>query len=64
MIDQYTRKELEGLSGEELPERTAMSLVNANVAVPVNAALALNVASDNAVTLANAQQTADITQSI
>jgi hypothetical protein len=39
-----------------------MSLINANVAAPVNAALALNVASDNSVAYANAQQTAPITQ--
>ena len=42
-----TRDELTALAGEELPERAAMSLVNANVAAPINAALALNVASDN-----------------
>jgi hypothetical protein len=39
-----------------------MSLINANVAAPVNAALALNVASDNSVAYANAQQTSTITQ--
>jgi hypothetical protein len=58
-----TRAELETLAGEELPERAAMSLINANVAAPVNAALALNVASDNSVAYANAQQTSTITQS-
>jgi hypothetical protein len=66
MIEQYkplTRQELDALAGEVLPERTAMSLINANVAVPVNAALALNVASDDSVAWANAQQTATITQS-
>jgi hypothetical protein len=57
-----TRDELEMLAGEELPERAAMSLVNANVAAPVNLALALNVASDNSVAYANAVQTATITQ--
>ena len=59
---QLTREELSELAGEELPERAAMSLINANVAAPVNAALALNVASDNSVAYANAQQTAPITQ--
>ena len=34
--------ELDDLAGEELPERAAMSLINANVAAPVNAAVALN----------------------
>jgi hypothetical protein len=58
-----TRTELELLTGEELPERTAMSLVNANVAAPVNAAVAANVLSDNSVAYANAVQTVDITQS-
>jgi hypothetical protein len=57
-----TREELNTMAGEELPERAAMSLINANVAAPVNAALALNVASDNSVAYANATQTAPITQ--
>jgi len=59
-----SREELEAIAGEELPERAAMSLVNANIAAPINAAVALNVASDNSVAYANAQQTGDITQSI
>ena len=59
---QLTREELTEMAGEELPERAAMSLINANVAAPVNAALALNVASDHSVAYANAQQTAPITQ--
>ena len=37
-----TREELNALAGEELPERAAMSLTSANVAAPVNAAVALN----------------------
>jgi hypothetical protein len=58
-----TRDELNALAGEELPERAAMSLINANVAAPVNAAVALNALSDNSVAYANATQTAPITQS-
>ena len=58
-----TREELEALAGEPLPERAAMSLINANVAAPINLALAANVLSDNSVAYANAEQTADITQS-
>jgi hypothetical protein len=58
-----SREELENLAGEPLPKRAAMSLINANVAAPINAALALNVASDNSVAYANAEQTAEITQS-
>jgi len=57
-----TREELNELAGEELPERAAMSLLNANVAAPINLAAALNVASDNSVAYANAQQDVDITQ--
>ena len=59
-----TREELNKLAGEELPERAAMSLVNANIAAPINAALALNVLSDNSVAVAEATQTAPITQGI
>jgi hypothetical protein len=57
-----TRDELNALAGEELPERAAMSLINANVAAPVNAAVALNALSDGSIAYANATQTADITQ--
>ena len=56
--------ELEAQEIAELPEREAMSLVNANVAAPINAALALNVLSDNSVAYASATQTAPITQGI
>jgi len=59
-----TREELNELAGEELPERAAMSLINANLAAPVNAAVALNVLSDGSTAIANAEQTADIDQSI
>jgi hypothetical protein len=48
----------------ELPNREAMSLVNANVAAPINLALALNLLSDNSVAVANAQQYAPINQGI
>jgi hypothetical protein len=58
-----SREELDELAGEALPERAAMSLINANIAAPVNLAAALNVLSDNSVAVANAQQTAPITQS-
>jgi hypothetical protein len=59
-----TRDELNRLAGEELPERAAMSLVNANVAAPINLALAANILSDGSVAWADATQTADITQGI
>ena len=48
----------------ELPSRQAMSLVNANIAAPINAALALNVASDNSIAYAPATQYAPIVQGI
>jgi hypothetical protein len=60
MAEQEYRKltadELNELAGEELPERAAMSLVNANVVAPINLAAALNVASDNSIAYANAEQ--------
>jgi hypothetical protein len=58
-----TRDELEQLAGEELPERAAMSLINANIAIPVNAAVAANVLSDGAIAYADAAQTTPIDQS-
>jgi len=58
-----TREELAELAGEELPERAAMSLVNANIAIPVNAAVAANVLSDGAIAYADAAQTTPIDQS-
>jgi hypothetical protein len=58
-----TREQLEQLAGEPLPERAAMSLINANIAAPINAAVAANVLSDNSIAYANAQQTVDINQS-
>jgi hypothetical protein len=59
-----TDQELAAETGEELPDREAMSLINANLAAPVNAAVALNVASDNSIAYANAEQYAPINQGI
>jgi len=42
--------------GEELPDREAMSLVNANLALPINAAVAANVLSDGSIAYADAAQ--------
>jgi len=58
-----TREDLEKLAGEPLPERAAMSLINANVAAPINLALAANVLSDNSQAIALAEQQAQIDQS-
>ena len=60
--EELTAEELEAQEAAELPDREAMSLINANLAAPVNAAVVANVLSDNAVAYANADQTADITQ--
>jgi hypothetical protein len=49
---------------EVLPERTAMSLVNANLALPINVALAANILSDASVAAANAEQTTPIVQGL
>jgi hypothetical protein len=65
MGEQYrklTKEELEQIAGEELPEKAAMSLVNANLAIPINAAVAANVLSDNAVAYADASQNTPIDQ--
>jgi predicted peroxiredoxin len=59
MSDEYRKlshEELNAIAGEELPERAAMSLVNANVAAPINAAVALNALSDGSTAYANATQ--------
>jgi hypothetical protein len=58
----FSQEELQNQSGQELPDREAMSLINANVAAPINAAIALNVLSDGSVAYANAEQTNIITQ--
>jgi hypothetical protein len=55
--------ELEAQSGEALPDREQMSLINANLALPVNAAVAANVLSDGSVAYADAQQANTIEQS-
>jgi hypothetical protein len=65
MSEEYrklTREELNELVGEELPERAAMSLVNANLAIPVNAAVAANVLSDGSIAYADATQQTPINQ--
>ena len=60
---ELTPEELDEQGGEALPDREAMSLVNANVAIPINAAVAANVLSDDAVAYADATQDAVIDQS-
>jgi hypothetical protein len=57
-----TDDELTAEGGEELPDREAMSLVNANLAIPVNAAVAANVLSDGSIAYADATQQTPIDQ--
>jgi hypothetical protein len=67
MAEEYrklSRDELDQLAGEALPERAAMSLINANIAAPINLAASLNVLSDNSTAAAVAEQTGSITQNI
>jgi hypothetical protein len=61
---EMSRQELEAHQVNALPDREAMSLVNANVAVPINLAAALNVLSDSSSAGALAQQMTPITQGI
>lgn len=58
----FNRADIEAQQMSELPDREAMSLINADVAAPINAALALNVLSDGSIANASATQTAPITQ--
>jgi len=60
---QLSKAELEAEMGGEMTDREAMSLVNANVAIPINAAVAANVLSDGATAYADATQDAQIDQS-
>ena len=62
MADGLSKEELEEEDGEQLPDREQMSLINANVAAPINAAVALNALSDNSTAVASATQDAPITQ--
>jgi len=59
---ELSAEELEAQEAAELPDREAMSLINANLAAPINAAVAANVLSDNSIAYANAEQTAPIIQ--
>ena len=61
--EELTPEEVEAQEGAELPDREAMSLINANVAIPVNAAIAANVLSDNSAAIAEATQDTPIDQS-
>jgi hypothetical protein len=56
------RADMEAQGASELPNREAMSLVNANLAAPINIALAANILSDGSIAQAIATQTTPVTQ--
>ncbi len=60
--DELSVEELEAQEGAELPDREAMSLLDANVAIPINAAVAANVLSEGADAAAEAEQEAEVDQ--
>lgn len=63
MTEGLNKEEIEQQGSEQLEDREEMSLINANLAAPVNAAVAANVLSDDSVAYANAEQNVDIDQS-
>ena len=60
---ELAKQDVDKESAAALPDRDAMSLVTANLAVPINLAAALNVLSDGSIAAAVAQQTTPINQS-
>ena len=62
-LPDLTAEELAQEDAAELPDREEMSLINLNVAAPINAAIAANVLSDDAAAIAAATQTGTIGQS-
>jgi hypothetical protein len=59
---ELTWEELAEQEADELPDREELSLVNGNVAAPINAVVVANVLSDNAVSAASSVQNAPLTQ--
>jgi hypothetical protein len=58
----FNRADIQDQQATELPDRDSMSLVNANLAIPVNLGLAANVLSDGSIAGAAANQTTPIGQ--
>jgi ABC-type uncharacterized transport system ATPase component len=56
--DELTAEALDGQNGQDLPERQAMSLIDANVA-----AAALSVLSDDSTAVADPQRSTEVAQS-
>lgn len=59
-----TLQELDAERAEFLPERETLDLISANVAAPINAAVALNVLTSDSVAYANATQNVTILQDV
>ena len=59
--DRLDPEELE-VEAELLPSRELPSLIDSNVVIPVNAAVAANVLSEDAIAIADAQQDVDVEQ--
>jgi hypothetical protein len=62
--EMLTLQELDAQHVELLPERETLDLISANVAAPVNLALAANVLTSDSVAYASATQVANIQQDI
>ena len=60
---ELSAEELDAEGATDMPDREAMSVIDANIAAPVNAAVAANILSDNSTATADATQTVDIDQS-
>jgi hypothetical protein len=61
--EELSDDELDAQRVETLPDREVMSLINANVAIPIDAAIAANVLSDESIAAADAEQDAEVDQS-
>jgi hypothetical protein len=61
--EELSEDELDAQRVETLPDREVMSLINANVAIPIDAAIAANVLSDESIAAADAEQDAEVDQS-
>ena len=61
--NEIANREVDSQQAAALPNRDAMSLVNANLALPINLALAANVLSDGSIAGAIANQDTPIDQS-
>jgi hypothetical protein len=64
VTEMMTVQELDAQRAEFLPERETLDLISANVAAPINAAVAANVLTADSVAVASATQTATILQDI